>query len=156
MTAATADAVPWPAWEDPGFYNQDTEVIHASMAAQRREAPVHWYEVPGLTTGVWVLTKWEHVRHVESHPELFSNAYGFLIGDALDPAAVMDQLPTWAREELRKPGLTPAQTRGLIARGKLSLGDPELENMIFLDPPRHGQVRDIFMTALRPSLVRSL
>jgi cytochrome P450 len=156
VTTAVASTVEWPRWEDPAFYNQDTETIHASIGAQRREAPVYRYESPALTTPLWVLTRWEHVRYVESHPELFCNRYGFLIGDASDPAAVIGQLPAWAQEELRKPGLTPAQVRGLIARGKLSLGDPELENMIFLDPPRHGQVRDIFMKALRPSLVRSL
>lgn len=155
MTTA-ASAVQWPVWEDPAFYSQATEAIHASIGAQRRSAPIHWYESPALTTGIWVLSKWEHVRYVESHPELFSNRYGFLIGDALDPATVMDQLPPWAREQLGAPGLTPAQRRGLVARGKLSLGDPELENMIFLDPPRHAQVRNIFMKALRPSLVRSL
>jgi cytochrome P450 len=156
VTTAVASTVEWPRWEDPAFYNQDTEIIHASIGAQRRAAPVYWYESPALTTGIWVLTKWEHARYVETHPELFCNRYGFLIGDASDPAAVIGQLPAWAQEELRAPGLTPAQVRGLIARGKLSFGDPELENMIFLDPPRHGQVRDIFMKALRPSLVRSL
>ncbi len=149
-------AVEWPVWEDPAFYNQDTEVIHASMGAQRRAAPVYWYESPALSSGIWVLSKWEHVRFVENHPELLSNRYGFLIGDALQPEMVVDQLPAWAREELGKPGLSVAQRRGLIAHGKLSLGDPELENMIILDPPRHGEVRNIFMKALRPSLVRSL
>ena len=49
---------------------------------------------------------------------------------ATDVAKVVDQLPEWARNELGKPGLTPAQVRGLIARGKLSLGDPELENAV--------------------------
>ena len=48
------------------------------------------------------------------------------------------QLPDWARKELAKPGLSLPQQRRLIAHGKLSLGDPELENMIILDPPRHG------------------
>jgi cytochrome P450 len=156
MTTTAASAVEWPVWEDPAFYNQETEVVHSSIGAQRRAAPVHWYESPALTSGVWVLSKWEDVRYVESHPELFCNRHGFLIGDALQPQTVMDQLPEWARKDLRKPDLTPAQMRGLVARGKLSLGDPELENMIFLDPPRHGQVRNIFMRALRPSLVRSL
>jgi len=148
--------VAWPKWEDPAFYVQEAEAIQASMAEQRRGAPVYWYEAPGLTSGFWVLSKWEDVRYVGSHPELFCNRYGFLIGDLSEPRTVWQQLPAWAQEEIGKPGVTPAQVRGLIARGKLSLGDPTLENMIFLDPPRHGQVRSIFMKALRPSLVRSL
>jgi cytochrome P450 len=154
---ATLGAVRWPAWEDPGFYAQEPqELIHASIAAQRREAPVHFYEAPGCTSGFWVLSKWEHQRYVGSHPEIFSNRFGFAVGDANDPAGVIDQLPAWVREPLSAPDLTPAQTRGLIAQGKLSLGDPELKNMMLMDPPRHAEVRSIFMRALRPSLVRGL
>jgi cytochrome P450 len=156
VTTTTASTVDWPAWEDPAFYLQDPEAIHASMAAQRRAAPVYWYEPAGFPTGFWVLSKWEDVRFVAAHHELFSNRYGFGIGDARDPATVIDQLPDWAQVQLREQQLTAAQTRGLIARAKLSLGDPGLENMQVLDPPRHTHVRNIFMKALRPSLVRSL
>ena len=77
--------VAWPKWENPAFYIQDAEAIHESMAAQRRTAPVYWYEAPGLTSGIWVLSKWEHVRYVGSHPELFCSQYGFAIGDVSDP-----------------------------------------------------------------------
>jgi cytochrome P450 len=157
MTTETAEAIDWPRWEDPAFYLQDPGLMQAQMAAQRESAPVYFYEAPGLATGFWVLSTWEQCRHVGSNPELFCNRYGFAVGDANQPSAgVLAQLPEWTRAELAKPGLSAARTRGLVARGKLSLGDPELENMIFLDPPRHGQVRSIFMKALRPSLVRSL
>ncbi len=149
-------AVEWPRWEEPAFYMQDTDTIAAQMAAERRAAPVHWYESPALTTGVWILSKWEHCRFVESRPDLFSIERGFQIGDATQPEVVMAHLPEWTRNELAKPGLSHGQVRGLIAKGKLSLGDPNFVNMVLLDPPRHGQVRDIFMKALRPSLVRSL
>jgi cytochrome P450 len=145
-----------PAWEDPAFYLQDPEVIQASMAAVRRESPIYRYEAPSLATDVWVLSKWQHCRDIANNPRVFCNRYGFLIGDASDPATVMPQLPEWAREELSKPGLSAAEKRGIIVRGKLSFGEPKLENMAFLDPPRHEQVRGIFMGALKPSLVRSL
>jgi cytochrome P450 len=148
--------VEWPAWEDPAFYLQEPEAIHASMAAQRRAAPVHRYEPPGFPDGFWVLSRWEDQRFALAHPELFCNRYGFAIGDARDPADVAPQLPAWARDELARPGLTHAERRGLISRAKLSLGDPDLENLLVLDPPRHTEVRSILMRALRPSLVRSL
>jgi cytochrome P450 len=149
------DSVSWPAWEDPAFYRQDAEVMHRQMQAQQQASPVHWYEAGDLATGVWVLSKWADCRFVGSHPDLFCNRYGHAVGDAHEPTeAVRTQLPEWARTELSKPGVTAARARELIARGKLSMGDPELENMIFLDPPRHGQVRSIFMQSLRPSLVR--
>ncbi len=157
MTTAVASTLDWPHWEDPAFYVQKAELMQAQMAAQREGAPVYRYEAPRLATPFWVLSKWADCRFVGHSPHLFANRYGFAVGDANEPTeAVLNQLPEWAREEMNKPGVTAAQRRGLIARGKLSLGDPELENMMFLDPPRHGQVRNIFMTSLRPSLVRSL
>jgi cytochrome P450 len=134
------------------FYAQDPEVILASIAAQRNGAPVHWYE-PG---GFWVLSKWEHIRFALSHPELFCSKYGHLITDARDPSLVADQLPPFAQELLAQPGLTAAEKRGIVARATLSFGMPDFEHFATLDPPEHGEVRSIFMKALRPSLVRSL
>ena len=156
VTAEGATDVAWPAWEDAAFYLQEPEAMYASIAAQRRAAPVHWYEPPGYPTGFWVLSKWEHQRFVGSHPELFCSRNGFAIGDASDPATVLHQLPQWARDALAEPGVTPAEARHLVARGKLSMGDPEFESLILADPPRHGQIRSVLMKAMRPSLVRSL
>jgi cytochrome P450 len=157
MTTTTPGAdVKWPAWEDPAFYNQEPDVMLASVAAQRQAAPVYWYEPPGYPTGFWVLSKWEHQRFVASHPELFSSQYGYAIGDASDPATVVHTLPEWARQALSQPGLRPAETRRIIAKAKASMGDPDLENTMQTDPPRHGEIRDVLMKALRPSLVRSL
>src|SRR2546426_962152 len=128
MTTAVASTVDWPRWEDPAFYLQEAEVMQAQMAAQREGAPVYRYEAPHLATPFWVLSRWADCRFVGSNPELFCNKYGFAVGDANEPTeAVLNQLPEWAREELGKPGVTPAQKRGLISRGKLSLGDPTLE-----------------------------
>jgi cytochrome P450 len=152
----TDTGVAWPAWEDAAFYLQEPETVYASIAAQRRAAPVHWYEPPGYPTGFWVLSTWEDQRFVGSHPDLFCSRNGFAIGDASDPATVRHQLPEWAKEALDRPDVTPAEARHLIALGKLSMGDPEFESLILSDPPRHGQIRSILMKALKPSLVRSL
>ena len=148
--------VKWPTWEDAAFYMQEPDVMYASIAAQRRAAPVYWYEPPGYPTGLWVLSKWEHQRFVGSHPELFSSQYGFAIGDASDPSTVIQQLPEWAQQKIREGNLSTAETRRAISAGKLSMGDPDFESLILADPPRHGIIRDILMKALRPSLVRSL
>jgi cytochrome P450 len=155
VTATQETAVKWPAWEDAAFYNQEPEVIYASIAAQRHAAPVYWYEPPGYPTGFWVLSKYEHQRFVASHPELFSSKYGFAIGDASDPSTVMHQLPEWAKAKILHGNLDPAETRRTIAHGKLSMGDPDFESLMISDPPRHGQIRNIMMKSLRPSLVRA-
>jgi cytochrome P450 len=146
----------WPAWEDAAFYMQEPEAMYASVAAQRHAAPVHWYEPPGYPTGLWVLSKGEHQRFVGSTPETFSSWYGFAIGDASDPSTVMHQLPEWAQKKLRDEDLSHAETRHVIAHGKLSMGDPTFESLMLADPPRHGQIRRVLMKALRPSLVRKL
>ncbi len=146
----------WPAWEDAAFYLQEPAEMYASIAAQRHAAPVYWYEPPGYPTGLWVLSKWEHQRYVGNSPELFSSQYGFAIGDASDPATVMHQLPEWAQQRIREGNLSPAETRRTIAHGKLSMGDPNFESLMISDPPRHGEIRNVLMKALRPSLVRSL
>lgn len=155
MATTDATAVKWPAWEDLAFYNQDPEVIYASIAAQRHGAPVYWYEPPGYASGFWVLSKWADQRFVGNHPDLFSSKYGFAIGDACDPETVMHQLPEWAKEKIRRGNLSPAEIRRTIAHGKLSMGDPDFESLMISDPPRHGEIRNIMMKALRPSLVRS-
>jgi cytochrome P450 len=36
------------------------------------------------------------------------------------------------------------------------MGDPDFESLMISDPPRHAEIRDVLMKALRPSLVRSL
>jgi cytochrome P450 len=148
--------IAWPAWEDASFYMQEPEAMYASIKAQRQAAPVYWYEPPGYPTGFWVLSKWEHQRFVGSSPELFSSRYGFAIGDASDPSTVIHTLPAWAQEALKAGGLSHAETRRMISKGKLSMGDPDFEGLILSDPPRHGDIRSILMKALRPSLVRSL
>jgi cytochrome P450 len=154
-TTDTTD-VTWPAWETAAFYMQDPAAMYAAIAAQRHAAPVHWYEPAGYPTGLWVLSKRDHQRFVGSHPELFSSNSGFAIGDASDPATVLHQLPEWAQQRLREGDLSPAQTRATISHAKLSMGDPDFESLMLADPPRHGEIRRVLMTALRPSLVRSL
>jgi cytochrome P450 len=156
VTTTDATAVKWPAWEDARFYMQEPDAMYASIAAQRHAAPVYWYEPRGYPTGLWVLSKWEHQRYVANAPELFSSKYGFAIGDASDPSTVIHQLPEWAQQKIREGNLTPAETRHTIAHGKLSMGDPNFESLMISDPPRHGQIRNVLMKALRPSLVRSL
>jgi len=155
VTTEAEAAVQWPAWESAAFYMQDAEVMYPSIAAQRHGAPVYWYHPDGYPTGFWVLSKWEHQRFVGSHPELFSSRFGFAIGDASDPSTVIGQLPEWAQKSL-EGDLGHAETRRMIAKGKLSMGDPDFEGLILSDPPRHGRIRNVLMKALRPSLVRSL
>ena len=109
--------------------------MYASIAAQRNAAPVYWYEPPGYPTGLWVLSKWEHQRYVGSHPELFSSRYGFAIGDASDPSTVVHHAAGMGARTRSATGTRARPRRGgSIARGKLSMGDPNFESLILVGP----------------------
>src|SRR5690606_13571170 len=46
---------------------------HAAWARLRREAPIHWFDLPG-GVGFWAVTKREDIVRISSRPELFRNA----------------------------------------------------------------------------------
>ncbi len=52
----------------------------------------------GTRRGSGCCRSWEDQRFVGSNPALFSSNYGFAIGDASDPATVIDQLPELGAE----------------------------------------------------------
>jgi cytochrome P450 len=59
---------------EPAFYAGDPFPTYRWL---RREAPVFWYE----TRGWWALSRYEDVRYVSSHPELFISSQGIMIPD---------------------------------------------------------------------------
>ncbi|MYF08227.1 MAG: cytochrome P450 [Gammaproteobacteria bacterium] len=54
---------------------------YAAYARLRKENPVLWHpeEPPGR--GFWLLTRYDDVRHVSRHPEIFSSSQGFKAQD---------------------------------------------------------------------------
>lgn len=59
---------------DPDFYRGDPYPAYQRL---RREAPVYWHE----ECGWWALSKYEDVRFVSIHPELFTSTQGIMIPD---------------------------------------------------------------------------
>ena len=59
---------------DPDFYRADPYPAYQRL---RREAPVYWHE----ECGWWALAKYEDVRFVSIHPELFTSTQGIMIPD---------------------------------------------------------------------------
>jgi cytochrome P450 len=138
--------------QDPAFYDQDLDTIDAALRAVRREAPVLWHG-PG---GFWVLLEHEDQRFVGTNPQMFSSRFGFQIADTYQPEKVMAALAPWAQDRLGAGGLTPAEQRGLIARAKVSMGDPDIVSIVVTDPPRHQELRRIMTNAMSPRLMRSI
>jgi cytochrome P450 len=71
-TASTAEM----RFDDPAFYLDDP---HRTFARLRREDPVHWYEDGPF----WVATKYEDIRYISQHPELFSSRNIAILGDII-------------------------------------------------------------------------
>jgi cytochrome P450 len=151
-THETIDLSEHATLDDPAFWDRPLEHVHAVFAELRRTEPVYWQE-PGR---FWVVSRYDDQQYVRREAELFSTNSGFLLQDNFDPVGVAPQLPEWAREPLLSGRLSRAETRHLIARAKLSMGDPELEHMQILDPPRHGEVRKVLTQALSQRIIRSL
>lgn len=59
---------------DPDFYRSDPYPAYRRL---RREAPVYWHEERGF----WALSRYEDVRFVSIHPELFTSTQGVMIPD---------------------------------------------------------------------------
>jgi len=147
--AGLADLIPL---QELSFYARDVDEVHEAFAEVRRREPVFWHE----TGGFWVLMRHGDQRRVGSNPQVFSSRFGFQIADTFPVEQVMENLPDWAQDQLREPGLTPAQQRGIIARAKVSIGDPELESVIVTDPPKHLQHRKVMTNGLTPKIIRGL
>lgn len=138
--------------QERSFYAQDLDVVHDALAYARNKRPIFWHE----TGGFWVLLKHSDQRYVGSNPQIFSSRYGFQIADSFPPEMVAPQLPEWAQAQLAQDGLSTAEKRGVIARAKVSIGDPNIESIVVTDPPRHLQHRKIMTNALSPKLVRKI
>ncbi|MFD9551667.1 cytochrome P450 [Nocardia salmonicida] len=144
-----ADLIPL---HDPAFYARDIDDVHAALAEVRNARPVLWHEQGQY----WVLSRHADQRAVGSNPEVFSSRFGFQIGDSFPVSQVIGNLPTWAQDQLDDDSLTRAEQRAIIARSKVSIGDPEIESVIVVDPPRHRALRNVMTNGLTPKIVNGM
>jgi len=77
-------------FDEPDFYLGDP---HPTFARLRREDPVHWYAGGPF----WVITKFEDIRFISKHPELFSSANIAILGDIVK---IRDGLPRPPRDSV--------------------------------------------------------
>src|SRR4051812_44249331 len=81
---------------------------HAALTWLRAHAPVHWNEAGQ----VWGITKYDDIKYVSKHPDLFSSAGG--IRPDSGPTGMMieqDDPVHWQRRKLVNKGFTPQQVR---------------------------------------------
>lgn len=95
--------------DDPAFWAGDP---YPALARLRREAPVFWYE-PGQ---FWAVTRYEDVRYVSQHSELFTSTKGLLMGENINPEINGGKLPEGAESLLQSDPPRQTQLRRLINR----------------------------------------
>jgi len=101
---------------------------YAAFRAMRENAPVCWCkEPPELGAGFWALTRYDDVKHVSMHPEIFSSQKGGI-------------LMGYGRPEMRHPVLHRAS----------------LDQMINMDQPIHFELRREHMPFFTPKYVADL
>jgi cholest-4-en-3-one 26-monooxygenase len=79
---------------------------HPKLAWMRSEAPVYW------DGAVWGVTRYDDLRHVSTHPEVFSSAGGIRPGYPPLPMMIdMDDPEHLKRRKLVNKGFTPRRVR---------------------------------------------
>jgi cytochrome P450 len=111
--------------EDYDFY--DNASCYPVYERLQRERPVYYYE----PLDMWVLSKYDDVRHVSRTPNTFSSTRGLTLNEI----------------RLARSGAGKSLERFF---------DPAGELVITLDPPRHRQLKQTMTPAFNPRAVRSL
>jgi cytochrome P450 len=106
--------------EDPSFYWDNPYPV---LQRLRQEDPVFFYE----PLNMWVMSKYEDIRHVGRTPEVFSNRDGIFFHD------------------FRYGDVT-----------KVQFFHSEAENIGLLGPPRHNEIRKIAGAAFTPKVLAGM
>ena len=106
--------------EDPSFYWDNPYPV---LQRLRQEDPVFLYE----PLNMWVVSKYEDIRHVGRTPEIFSNHDGIFFHD------------------FRYGDVT-----------KVQFFHSEAENIGLLGPPRHNEIRKIAGAAFTPKILNGM
>ena len=100
---------------------------HEAFRVLRREAPVHWNPGNDLQRGFWSLLKYDDIKFVSSHPDLFISSKGITGPGLRDP----DSHPN-----------AGAQPGGV--------------SIITMDPPRHVKMRRLVNRGFTPRAVNAM
>jgi cytochrome P450 len=101
--------------------------VHEVLKKLRHEAPVFWNEGNEDLKGFWCITRYEDVKFVSQHPELFSSAKG-----------------------ITGPGLRDPENNPNAVR------QPGGFSIITMDPPRHVKMRRLVNRGFTPRAVNAM
>ena len=118
---------------DPELFKNNQS--HELFRRLRRESPVHWNPGGDTWSGFWSITKYEDIRYVAHHTEMFISSKG-IVGPGLRPDA-MTKL-------MAEDPATASQASG----GNASI--------ITMDPPRHVKMRRLVNKRFTPRAVNAM
>jgi cytochrome P450 len=101
--------------------------VHEVLKRLRHEAPVYWNEGNEELKGFWCVTRYQDVKFVSQHPELFSSAKGI------------------SGPGLRDPENNPN-----------AVSQPGGVSIITMDPPRHVKMRRLVNRGFTPRAVNAM
>ena len=116
---------------DPGTYARDG--LQDTWARLRSESPVHWCEIEDVRP-FWAITRNADVRHVSSHPDLFSST-----GRLLLATKSMD-----------------GENSPVLSSDLRTSGSASPKTLLSTDPPEHKDYRNLSSAFFRPSVLRRL
>ena len=106
-------------FDDASFYLGDPHAVYRDL---RETDPLHWYDAGGF----WVATKYDDIRFISGHPELFSSQQVAILSDL--------------RAIRAGRGEVDAAGRGVM----------------FMDPPEHAQHRKVVSHRFSPGAMPAL
>ena len=124
---------------DPELFKNNQS--HDLFRRLRHESPVHWNPGGDTWSGFWSITKYEDIRYVSRHTEMFISSKG-IAGPGLRPegmAKLMADDPATAAQS----AAAAAQAGGNVS-------------IITMDPPRHVQMRRLVNKGFTPRAVNAM
>lgn len=126
--------------DDVDIHSLDRYVAHGFPWAEwdllRREAPIYWYERDGFPP-FWALTRYDDIHTVGAHPEVFSNAGPILRLTTNSSLERSERMRQWRAD-----------------RYDWEVDEPF--DMVFMDRPRHLDMRMLTMRRFTPAAMRRL
>ncbi|MCP5026541.1 MAG: cytochrome P450 [Actinomycetia bacterium] len=104
------------------------------LARLRETAPIYWYERPGVPP-FWAVTRYDDVKTIHSHPEVFINGGPIL---RIDSQEGLNALEAFRRRQADRHGWDPNEPLDLV----------------YLDGDRHLDMRSITMRRFTPRAMR--
>jgi cholest-4-en-3-one 26-monooxygenase len=120
---------------DPELYCGERGFPWREWDVLRREAPVYWYERPGIAP-FWAITRHADILEISRHSEVFVNSRRLRLASLADD----ERMEYSVRKRNERMGWDPAEPLDLV----------------FMDDPKHRRLRLLTASAFTPAALRRM